>query len=115
MVFDFSSGSKGAAPGGVTVRYVDQVVTDGAGEPIPLDGEAFLEVVAYGTQPPLDADLQGDVNHQANWKALREVEFGSYFEGIYVLGIGVNEELPFRVELKPDNTGFYVDIAHPSS
>jgi hypothetical protein len=43
VVFDV----KGADPVGYHVRYVDSVHADGSGEPVPVAGDAALEVIVH--------------------------------------------------------------------
>lgn len=112
VTFDFGNQAGTAGPGSFEVSYVDQVTSDGSGEPVSLDGQAFLQVTVRTMEPPIDADIPNAVDHQVSWQALREVKFGGFYEGVYVLGIGVSQKLPFRVGRDSEGSVF-VDIAHP--
>ncbi|HTE57784.1 MAG TPA: hypothetical protein VK694_03485 [Verrucomicrobiae bacterium] len=113
VVFDFGNQAGSAGPGSFQVSYVDAVTSDGSGDTVPLDGQAFLQVTVRTMEPPIDSDIPNDVNHQVNWPALREVKFGGFFEGSYIVGVGVSQELPFRVGRDSDSSVF-IDIAHPA-
>ena len=107
--------------GGYTVRYVPQVTQDGSGLPIPLRGQAFLQVTvnapAYddngnATYNPANPNELTDVN---GYQTFRQVAWAGSFEGYSSLGLGVRARLPFRVfTLAGPDTGsrLVVDVAH---
>ena len=43
VVFDFAGATGGVEARGFDVRYVDQVTQDGSGNPVPVQGDAFLQ------------------------------------------------------------------------
>ncbi|MEU1181139.1 hypothetical protein ABZ464_26535 [Streptomyces sp. NPDC005820] len=104
---------------GYTVHYVDELIQDPSGKPIPVGGGAILEVIvrapAYnpntGTstyparagQPLPGVDLTG-------YRTFRDTRFASSFEGQTQFGLGVRARLPFRV-LQLDGH-LVVDVAH---
>jgi hypothetical protein len=112
VAFDFANAAGSNGVGSFEVRYADQVVSDGTGDTVPLEGEADLQVLIRGLDQPATASSLNTVDRQVEWRALRDVKYGSHFEGIYVIGIGVSQELPFRVGRADDNT-LFVDILHP--
>ncbi|MET1156651.1 hypothetical protein [Arthrobacter sp.] len=107
--------------GGYTVRYVPQVTQDGSGLPIPLRGQAFLQVTvnapAYddngnATYNPANPNELTDVN---GYQTFRQVAWAGSFEGYSSLGLGVRARLPFRLfTLAGPDTGsrLVVDVAH---
>ena len=107
--------------GGYTVRYVPQVTQDGSGLPIPLRGQAFLQVTvnapAYddngnATYNPANPNELTDVN---GYQTFRQVAWAGSFEGYSSLGLGVRARLPFRVfTLAGPETGsrLVIDVAH---
>ena len=107
--------------GGYTVRYVPQVTQDGSGLPIPLRGQAFLQVTvnapAYddkgdSTYNPANPKELTDVS---GYQTFRQVAWAGSFEGYSSLGLGVRARLPFRVfTLAGPDTGsrLVIDVAH---
>ncbi len=106
---------------GYTVRYVPQVTQDGSGLPVPLRGQAFLQVTvnapAYddngnSTYSPANPNELTDVS---GYQTFRQVAWAGSFEGYSSLGLGVRARLPFRVfTLTGPDTGsrLVVDVAH---
>ncbi|MET1022453.1 MAG: hypothetical protein ABWX69_09675 [Arthrobacter sp.] len=109
------------AVGGYTVRYVPQVTQDGSGNPVPLRGQAFLQVTvnapAYdnngnATYKPADQNELADVS---GYQTFRQVAWAGSFEGYSNVGLGVRARLPFRViTLAGPDTGsrLVIDVAH---
>ena len=107
--------------GGYTVRYVSEVTQDGSGSPVPLRGQAFIQVTvnapAYddngnSTYNPANPNELTDVN---GYQTFRQVAWAGSFEGYSSLGLGVRARLPFRVfTLAGPDTGsrLVVDVAH---
>ncbi|NSL43748.1 hypothetical protein [Streptomyces sp. 8P21H-1] len=102
---------------GYTVRYVDQLIQDPTGTPVPVRGGAVLEVSVRapahdsGTptypgrvgQPLPGVDLGGH-------RTFQDARFAGSFEGQSQFGLGVRARLPFRV-LQLDGR-LVVDVAH---
>lgn len=121
VVFDID----GTAEAGFATRYVSQVHAGGSGEPMPVAGDAVLEVVV--TAPvsgyPGDADafarsgelLYGD-DQLIGLTNLRAVRFAGFFEGQATFAIGLRDEVPFRAFIALDDEDGHrtliVDIAH---
>ncbi len=109
------------AVAGYTVQYVPEVVQDGSGLPVPLRGQAFLQLTvnapAYddagnSTYNPANKNELADVT---GYQTFRQVAWAGSFEGYSTLGLGVRARLPFRVlTLQGPDTGsrLVVDVAH---
>ena len=97
-----------------TVRYVDEPLADGSGDPVSVEGDAYVEVLVStvgippdGTPRPPDAAasaLAGTVIAQAH------AIYGG-FEGYGQAFIGVRgEQRPLRVTTLTDPTRLVVDV-----
>lgn len=106
---------------GYRVEYVNQVVQDGSGLPVPLRGGAFLSIVL--SAPAHDASYRptyqpADPSNLVNvtgYTTFRQVAFAGTFEGLTTIGLGVRAKLPFRViVLSGPGTGsrIIVDVGH---
>lgn len=109
---------------GYAVEYVDVVTQDGSGFPVPVAGNAALQVVvgaaAYDPmtmEPTLDtSDPDNLLGVAGEFEAIQQIAFAGSFEGMTTFAIGVAEELPFTVEMEPnDGAEHYltIRIAHP--
>ncbi|RZU53872.1 hypothetical protein EV385_5806 [Krasilnikovia cinnamomea] len=118
VVFEFNGTARG-----YSVRYSDQVPTDGEGlDLVPYTaGGAYLWVTLRA--PAYDADHVSTIDartgdHTANvvrYATLRDVVFGGSFEGYTTFAVGVRARLPFRVTLLTGpgtHSRIVVDIAH---
>lgn len=125
VVFDLN----GPGPVGFDARYVPVVAAEGSGKPVPVAGQAALQVTVLapaqgsqgdnsGHQPgvvfaPSGARLHGPGGLES-WGCLREVRSAGSFEGQTTMAIGVRDTLPFRVHEWTDSsriTHVTVDIA----
>lgn len=107
---------------GFHVRYVPQVVQDGSGDPVPLAGGAFLEVIVRAWdydfetgQPSYDPADRSHLVDVSGYSTFRQVAHAGGFEGQTTFGLGVRARLPFRVfALTGPGTGsrLIVDVAH---
>ena len=110
--------------GSYDVRYVPLVRTDGAGEAVPVRGEADLQIVlrapAYdgagrSTFYPADPREVVDVS---DYTTFRQVAWAGSFEGHTTVALGVRARLPFRVFTlngtpnSDDGPRVVVDVAH---
>ncbi|WP_051791164.1 AMIN-like domain-containing (lipo)protein [Amycolatopsis jejuensis] len=116
----------GADEVGYVVRYVPLVTADPSDAPLPVAGNAVLQVVirapAQGTddsghQPGRVLAKTGDYFAQpAGWDSVRAVRFAGSFEGQCTIAIGVRTKLPFRVTSQVRQADqirlVVVDIAH---
>src|SRR5205823_1114221 len=100
---------------GYNVRYVDQVYNDPTGDPVPLRGGAFLQIVvqapaydAWGNPTYTPANRSELVN-VTGWQTFRQVAWAGSFEGQTNIGLGVRARLPFRVFVltNPDGSSRY--------
>lgn len=105
------------------VRYAPAVLSQGAGDVVPLRGGAFLDVVV---RAPVYEPETGAVTYQPRnrgelvdvrgFRTFRQLAFGGSFEGYTTLGLGVRARLPFRVFVLPGTTSgtqrLVVDVAH---
>ncbi|HLM06530.1 MAG TPA: hypothetical protein VK402_15225 [Blastococcus sp.] len=106
------------------VRYVSGVTNDPVGNPVPLRGGAFLEIVA-GAQ---DHDAAGrqtydlsdrpELVNVTGFTTFRQVAGAGSFEGVSSIGLGVRARLPFRVFTlagipgSSSGTRLVIDVAH---
>lgn len=106
---------------GYTVRYVPQVVQDGSGFPVPLRGQAFLQLTANspaydeGGNPTYNPADRNELTNVTGYQTFRQVAWAGSFEGYTTLGLGVRARLPFRVfTLEGPDAGsrLVVDVAH---
>jgi hypothetical protein len=107
--------------GGYTVRYVPQVTQDGSGLPVPLRGQAFIQVTV--NSPAYDQNGKSTYNpanrreltNVTGYQTFRQVAWAGSFEGYSSLGIGVRARLPFRVfalEGPAAGSRLVIDVAH---
>jgi peptidoglycan hydrolase-like protein with peptidoglycan-binding domain len=110
VVFDFD----GPLPGH-RVEFVDQVIQDGSGEPVPLRGRAFLQVVMTPAAAHDDdgaPTFPGPLPSVANLAALRDLADAGDFEAVLTWGIGVAARTGFRVLRLTNPTRIAVDVTH---
>jgi hypothetical protein len=116
LVFDLD----GRAPG-YRVQYVDEVVADGSGAPVPLRGGAFLQIIFPATIVDGDghsgytAPNPSEAVDVTGWRTFRQVAQAGAFEGQITVGLGVRARLPYRVfTLDGPGAGsrLVVDVAH---
>src|SRR5439155_6553123 len=103
------------------VQYVSQVLTEGKGDPLPLEGNAALRVGF------VDANVRDENGHSTivfaapthiGFRNLKSYGFAGDFEGYVSYGLGIqvapnsDQVLPIRVgELrKPDGRGGYLYV-----
>jgi hypothetical protein len=119
----------GPAEVGYGVQYVPVVTVDGSGKPMPVAGEAALQVVVHAPPQGLDdgghqpgrmfadtGDFLYTEDQLAGWDSLRAVRFAGFFEGQSTLAVGVSAKLPFRVSTQFDKANqirkLVIDVAH---
>lgn len=107
----------GTGQPGWNSRYVDDPRADGSGEPIDLDGVAYLQTTVKGVIYPTETGAQEYVGarrfHPASADVIAEVVYGDVFEGQAEVYIGLRSKQPFRVFLLEDPTRIVVDIYQP--
>ncbi|MGQ4617611.1 AMIN-like domain-containing (lipo)protein [Nocardia sp. R7R-8] len=106
---------------GYHVGYVERVVMDGSGAPVPLRGEAFLSIAVYApayddafhpTYTPANRAELADVR---DYRTFRQVAWAGSFEGQTTVGLGTRARLPFQVStLDGPGSGsrVVIDVAH---
>ena len=106
---------------GYNVRYVPQVTQDGSGAPVPLRGQAFLQVTVNSPanddsgSPTYNPPDKNELSNVTGYQTFRQVAWAGSFEGYTTLGLGVRGRLPFRVlTLDGPDAGsrLVVDVAH---
>jgi hypothetical protein len=117
VVFDFNGPATG-----YTVSYVDQVLSEGKGEPLNVAGGArlgvHLQAPAYDVETGRSTYSHSTGDHVANlsgYRTLRDVVYGGSFEGYTTFGVGTRARLPFRVFTLPGPAGqsrIVIDVAH---
>ncbi len=83
---------------GWSVKYVDVVLQDPTGTPVPVAGGARLEIVAQAGAVPTDAWFlpSGALVDTTGYRTFRDVRFAGSFEAVTTIGLGVRARLPFR-------------------
>jgi hypothetical protein len=110
LVFDFD----GPAPG-FRVQYVDQLVEDGSGRPIPLRGRAVVEITLRPAAAHRDdgsPTRPGPLPDVTGFAAFRQIAEAGDFEGVLTWGIGVAARTGLRVTTLSGPARVAVDVAH---
>ncbi len=106
---------------GYTVQYVPEIIQDGTGFTIPVQGKARLQVIVNA--PSYDSvgnvtynpAARAELSNVAGYQTFRQVVYAGSFEGSTSIGLGVRARLPFRVfTLEGSGSGsrLIVDVAH---
>jgi hypothetical protein len=107
VVFEFD----GDRPG-FDVRYVPEVLHDGSGLPVALQGRAFMQVSTFPATALSEEGPFGPLPSTADLAALRDVGFAGDFEAVVTFGIGVAARTPFQVRQLSAPSRIAIDIAH---
>lgn len=103
----------GSGVPGYRVEYVDRPVRHcGSGDPVPVAGDAWLQITLRGTQAHTDA---GQATVQQRERRLqmpivKELEFICDFEGVVEIVLGVSTPNRYRVVELQNPTRLIVDI-----
>ncbi|MGJ3192724.1 AMIN-like domain-containing (lipo)protein [Paenarthrobacter sp. FR1] len=106
---------------GYSVQYVPVVTQDATGFPIPVLGDADLQVVVTApsynqySQPTYVPAAKAELSNVSGYQTFRQVVFAGSFEGTTSIGLGVRARLPFRVFTLDGPDGgsrLVVDVAH---
>jgi hypothetical protein len=112
VVFDFRDNMTG-----YRIEYVEPpIAADGSGEPLDIEGEAFLYVrfhVAQAHDDAGDSTYTGPREITPGLESVTEMEMAGDFEGYVTWGIGLPEELDVRVLPLEDPFRVAIDVAHP--
>lgn len=103
------SGDPGDLPG-FFVGYLGGPTADPSGEPLDVDGEAFLTAFVRGVATPGSGPQEVVGSVTGGDGAVQEVQAGSIFEGQHQFVIGLDSERPFRVRVLDGPPRVVVDI-----
>jgi hypothetical protein len=110
----FETGGEGLP--GWDVRYVDEALSQGSGDPVAVAGDAVLQVTVTGVGYPADTGVEEfsgrDPLRIADTEVVTEVVFDSTFEGTTVAFVGTSHRRPFRVYLLEEPTRVVLEVAH---
>ena len=96
---------------GWQVGFVDSASTEGAGDPIQLEGDAILQVSATHTMPnDMSGYYDGPQQIDADLSSIEDVFVDGSFEGYTTVYLGLDEEVPFRVFTLTDPSRLVVDV-----
>jgi hypothetical protein len=98
---------------GYDVRYVNQIVADGSGNPISLLGTKRIRVVVRQARGHTNAgtNLLPAVLTPA-CSNLRQIKKAGDFEGVVTFGLGLRRKTGFRVFRLTSPTRIVIDVAH---
>ncbi|MFI0412342.1 hypothetical protein [Actinomadura sp. 3N508] len=100
---------------GHLVGYVDEVVQEGSGKPVPLRGSAKLRIIVQAATAPGFPATSPELANVSGYRTFRQVAGAASFESQTTIGVGVRARLPFRVLTLPRDGGgtrLVVDVAH---
>lgn len=100
---------------GYRVEYVNQVVQDGSGNPVPLRGGAKIQIIVQAMPANGFPASSPELTNVSGYSTFRQVAGAGAFEGQTTIGLGVRARLPFQVLTLPltgGGTRFVVDVAH---
>jgi hypothetical protein len=108
VVFEF----RGAVSATRHVRYVDQLIQDGSGEPVSLAGGAALEVAFQGANAHDDGGRPtvSPRRFSPGFAALKEVAQVGDFEAVVTYGLGVDRQRPFTVSTLSSPSRLVIDL-----
>jgi hypothetical protein len=105
--FLFRPRSKVSAPPSHYVRFTDQPLMEGEGDPAEVEGSAFVTVVfgAFGTDVSGPNPVQiytGPTEFTPGFGTVRELEQLGDFEATVTWAIGLARRACFRMDAEPD-------------
>ncbi|HEY8371468.1 MAG TPA: hypothetical protein VIL00_01880 [Pseudonocardiaceae bacterium] len=107
---------RGPAPQQVEVRYVEQLVEDGSGRSVDLQGPCSMEIVLTGLHAH---DEEGNLTYTgprrfrpSDTANVREIAVLGDFEGMVTLGVGLDHCSLFRDLALGDPTRTVIDVGH---
>jgi hypothetical protein len=113
LVLDLS----GDGEPGWLAEYVDTPTGQASGEVVDLEGDASLVITIQGMLLPTEPGAEPYTGPQtispSGDGVIREVVYGSMFEGTQQIFVGVASKEPFRVYLLADPTRLVLDVQHP--
>lgn len=96
------------------VRYVDQPVADGSGEPVVIAGRRYLQIVFRPAQAHDDSGTVSVTPRSAtlDYPMLKAYAISGDFEAVVTIVLGLDDVVGFRVGELPGQPGrIYVDVA----
>ena len=112
VVFTLAGGS--ATPGW-DVNYTANPTSDGSGDPVAVQGAAFLQVIVKDVGYPGDTgvpDPAVKVLTPTNTTVVEQVRLDTVFEGQYTAFIGLDAARPVKVFTLAGPPRVVVDVAH---
>ncbi|MFQ6326582.1 hypothetical protein ACLMAL_10630 [Nocardia sp. CWNU-33] len=116
LIFDLAGSAIG-----YRVGYVDEVVMDASGTPVPLRGGAFLHIVVLAPANDTTGNStyrpsnRGELVDLTGYRTFRQAAWAGSFEGQTTVGLGVRARLPFRIfilEGPGSGSRVVLDVAH---
>ena len=110
LVFDF----EGPVPG-MRVQYVDRLIEDGTGNPIPLRGRAVVEIVMQPAAAHRDdgtPTLSGPLPDLTGFATFRQIADAGDFEAVLTWGIGVAARTGLRGLTLTGPSRVAIDVVH---
>jgi hypothetical protein len=99
---------------GYEVRYVDEVIADGSGEPVDVPGRRFLQITFRPAQAHDDSGTQSVTprSKTLNYPMLEAYAITGDFEGVLTVVLGLDDVVGYRVGELPGQPGrIYIDVA----
>ncbi|GAA5043435.1 hypothetical protein HNP84_004423 [Thermocatellispora tengchongensis] len=100
---------------GYTIRWVDEVVQDGSGEPVEVPGGAYLQITLTPAQAHDDtgeSTWAGGPIFQAGLPNVRSVVRNGDFEGIVSVALALDHKAGFRALEQRSPNRLVIDVAH---
>jgi hypothetical protein len=96
-----------------SIRYVDQLVEDGSGNPVSLAGAANLEVVFQGANAHREngSPTVSPRRFSPGLTAVKEIAQLGDFEAVVSYGIGIDQQRPIQVFTLSNPSRLVIDIA----
>jgi hypothetical protein len=108
---------EGTGKPGWLSQYVDVPRAEGSGSVVTLAGTAYLQTTVKGVTYPTEVGAKPYIGLQrfspASAGVVKEVVYGSVFEGQAEVYIGLASKQPFRVFLLENPTRIVIDIYQP--
>ena len=95
----------------IQIQYVDQLLADGSGLPVPVAGHAILQLTMQGAQahdPKGNPTAPNQIT--PNLDNVKEVINAGDFEAVLTYGIGVDHKAELRVLTLADPSRVVVDF-----
>ncbi|RZU53378.1 hypothetical protein EV385_5301 [Krasilnikovia cinnamomea] len=112
LVFEF----RGPLPQERDVRFVSQIIEDGSGAPVPMIGDAVLQVRFFPAVGHDDAGngTFGPLRRTFALPNLMQVNSAGDFEAVLRFGVSLAQAKPFRVSTLTNPSRLVIDIDTPA-